>query len=366
MYEGFSGQARKAIQTAHRESVRLGYDYLGTEHLLLGILREGTSGLNKLLAAFGTDPGTAYRHVEAGLPRGTGPASWDKLPLTPRARQMLERAREAASELNHSCVGVEHLFVAIVEEQDSNAAQLMLQLGITPQILRKELACLPDPENRDWLVRSQPVAGEQRLSDPSAGDLESVVSPAPLPDLGTAVETGQPADSLDSAISAVPLPPTDAPPSDGGMTGAREGKIAVPDIQWTSVVERQLEALQVLVCALGGALIGAAGLGVLAALLMAFIGSLVGMVLIVVKSNLLARAVGLAAGATWGLLYGAENPVVAKSAIALPFLVLMGGGFGLLFGFCLGDWRKSMSPSPEPPIPPVDKPVDTFSEQTGV
>jgi hypothetical protein len=83
MYEGFSGQARKAVQLARDEAVRLRHDHLGTEHLVLGVLREGSQGVVKLLAAFGTDPEKAYRQVKAQPSQGSGGVSWDRLPRDP-------------------------------------------------------------------------------------------------------------------------------------------------------------------------------------------------------------------------------------------------------------------------------------------
>ncbi|HEY7428126.1 MAG TPA: Clp protease N-terminal domain-containing protein [Gemmataceae bacterium] len=363
MYEGFSGQARKAIQLAHREAARLGHDYLGTEHLLLGIAREGSSGVVKLFAAYNTDPEKIYRHIETSLSRGAGLVSWDKLPFTPGALRALEHARQAASELNHSCVGVEHLLLGAVWEPDSSAAQLLLPLGFTPQLLQKELADLPEPENRDWMLRPKPTVGQPALRDPSAGDLESVVS-------------------------AAPLPPTDAPPVGGGISGGQEGRISTADIQWTSVVQSQLEALQILVCVLGGALIGNAALGCFGAVLGGVVGSLVGSTLAAVKSNFLARAVGLVAGIVWGLLYGMGEPIVAEHfALTFPgkfgdtsqpsgdatlamrlaltlLLALVGGGFGLIVGWCLGDWRKLMGPPSQPPKTVSKESMETFTEKT--
>ncbi|HEY7152891.1 MAG TPA: Clp protease N-terminal domain-containing protein [Gemmataceae bacterium] len=340
MYEGFSGQARKAIQLAHREAARLGHDYLGTEHLLLGIVREGSSGVVQLLAVFGTDPEKVYRDVEAGLARGVGAANWDKLPFTPGALRALEHARAAALELNHTCVGTEHLLLGAVRESDSSAAQLLLSYGVTPELLHKELVCLPEPENRDWMLRPEPSVGLPAARDPSARDLESVVS-------------------------AAPLPSADAPSTEDWITGVREGRIGTPDIRLDiPVVARQLEALQVLVCALGGALIGAAWLEFFGAVMAAFVGALVGCLLIGVKSNFLARVVGLGAGIAWGWLYGTANPFLARNPVFILVLVLLGGGAGLIMGFCLGDWRKLMGHPPKPPKTIAEKPVETFTKKT--
>jgi hypothetical protein len=329
MYEGFSGQARKAIQLAHREAARLGHDYLGTEHLLLGVVREGSSGVVKLLAAFATDPEKVYRDIEASLPRGARLANWDILPYTPGALRALDHARAAAWELHHSCVGAEHLLLGVVREPDSSAAQLLQPFGVTPELLQKELAGLPEPENRDWMLRSESAVGLPAARDPSAGDLEAVVSPKALPS-------------------------ADSPARDSGITDSPEGPMPVPDVRLNiPVVERQLEALQVVLCIVVGSLLGAAQAGFFGASLTGFLGALVGCLLVGTKSNFLARLIGLAAGLTGGWLYGAGNFL----------LMLLGGGIGLVLGFCLGDWRKLMGPPPMTPKGPAKKTVETFTER---
>jgi hypothetical protein len=125
-----------------------------------------------------------------------------------------------------------------------------------------------------------------------------------------------------------------------------------------------LEALQVLVCALGGALIGVAWQGFFGAVLTAFGGALVGCLLIGVKSNFLARVVGLGAGIVWGWLYGSGHPILARNPVVILVLVLVGGGAGLILGFCLGDWRKLMGHPPKAPKTLAKKSVETITEKT--
>ena len=329
MYEGFSGQARKVIQLARREAARLGHDYLGSEHLLLGIAREGSPGVVQLLAAFGIDPEKVYRDVEAAIQRGVGAANWDKLPFTPGVLRALEHARAAAQGLNHTCVSAEHLLLGAVRESDSCAAQLLLSYGVTPELLLKELACFPEPENRDWMLRPEPTVGLPAARDPSIRDLEAVVSPEPLP-------------SVDSSAR------------DSAITARRKEPMPIPDIRLNiPVVERQVEALQVVLCTLVGSLIGGALAGLSGAALAGFVGSLVACLLIGTKSNLLARLAGLAAGLACGWLYSGRNFA----------LMLLGGGAGLILGFCLGDWRKLMGSPPRAPDNPVKETVETFTER---
>src|SRR5262249_7972602 len=144
LYAGFTGQARRAVHLAHREAERLHHDYLGTEHLLLGALQEGSGGLVQLLAACGPDPRAGDREVAPG----SGQSRWDQLPLTPSARRTFNCAREEASNLHHRCVGPEHLLLAVLREPDCQAVELLAPLGLTPAGLREAARSLPEPENR--------------------------------------------------------------------------------------------------------------------------------------------------------------------------------------------------------------------------
>jgi hypothetical protein len=104
---------------------------------------------------------------------------------------------------------------------------------------------------------------------------------------------------------------------------------------------------------LGGAFLGAPRLGIFGAMLAGFAGALVGCVLILTKSNFLARVLGLAGGVVCGWLYGEGNFVIAFVA----------GAAGLVLGYCLGDWRKLMSPTETPPESEEKKSVETFTER---
>src|SRR5262245_55702051 len=110
MYERFSGQARRAMQLARREAQRFRPDYLGSEHLLLGVLQE-TSEIARLLQPFNLNPETLYRAVEATVTPGSESPDWEQLPLTPRVKRALEYAEEEATGLNHPHVGPEHLLL---------------------------------------------------------------------------------------------------------------------------------------------------------------------------------------------------------------------------------------------------------------
>jgi ATP-dependent Clp protease ATP-binding subunit ClpA len=150
LYEGFSGQARRAVHLAHDEARRFKHDYLGTEHLLLGALKEGSDAVMRLLGTFGTDPAKLYHDVEAEIAHGSAAPAWDQLPLTPAARRTFGYAREEAAALRHPCVGPEHLLLAVLREPDGEAVRLLEPAGVTLMGARAAARQLPEPQNRDW------------------------------------------------------------------------------------------------------------------------------------------------------------------------------------------------------------------------
>src|SRR5262249_20861939 len=151
------------------------------EHLLLGVFREGSEGVAALLRGAGLDVEQAYREVESHLPRRTDGAFWVKLPLTPGAKRALQYALHEALTLHHRRGGPGHPLAGALQDPDSTAAQILVPLGLAADRLRDELAKLPEPENRDWMLRSQPVPGTPILADPSPRDLQAVVTEEVLP-----------------------------------------------------------------------------------------------------------------------------------------------------------------------------------------
>jgi ATP-dependent Clp protease ATP-binding subunit ClpA len=188
MYEGFSGQARRAVELAHEQAQHWNHRYLGTEHLLLGVLREEAGGAGRVLGACGVDPEGVAREAKRHLQlesagEGPGQLDWDKLPLTPSAKRVFRAAREASAELHHPCVGPEHLLAGMVRESECVAAEILQSLGLEPGALQRVLAELPAPDNRDWMLRPEPPAGAPAPGDPSARQLEALVAEEVLPPL---------------------------------------------------------------------------------------------------------------------------------------------------------------------------------------
>jgi ATP-dependent Clp protease ATP-binding subunit ClpA len=164
MFERFTDRARKVLALANQEAQRLRHEYIGTEHILLGLIEEGNgvgaSVLRNLDVAFER----IHKEVERLVRPGEVTAAVAKLPMTPRAHRALELAIEEARTLNHQNVGTEHLLLGLMQEQDGIAAQVLRNLGLKPEQVREEtllqLACEPD---------AGPNAGPPRGSDVIGG-----------------------------------------------------------------------------------------------------------------------------------------------------------------------------------------------------
>jgi len=143
----FTERVRKVLAHAREESARLHHEYVGTEHILLGLIREGGGVGFEVLEKLG-DPAAIRETVEATLKRGRSDVKvGPDLPYTSRAKKVLELAMAEARELNHSYVGTEHLLLGLLREEKGIAAQVLVHHGVTLDRARaKTLDLLSSPE----------------------------------------------------------------------------------------------------------------------------------------------------------------------------------------------------------------------------
>jgi len=142
VYERFTQNARKVMQLANQEGHRLNHDYIGTEHVLLGIIKEGSCVAAQVLKNLGLDLLTLRSEVEKLVsPAQQGPAL-GKLPHTPRLKKALEYAMEEARNLNHPEVGTEHLLLGLLREEEGLAAQVLRKLEVDVEAVRDETLSL--------------------------------------------------------------------------------------------------------------------------------------------------------------------------------------------------------------------------------
>src|SRR5436309_639725 len=141
MYERFTDRARKVMQLANQEAQRFNHEYIGTEHILLGLVKEGSGVAANVLKNLDIDLRKIRLEVEKIVQTGPGSemVTMGKLPQTPRAKKVIEYSIEEARNLNHNYVGTEHLLLGLLREQEGVAAQVLMNLGLKLEDVRQEV-----------------------------------------------------------------------------------------------------------------------------------------------------------------------------------------------------------------------------------
>ncbi|MEQ8318185.1 MAG: ATP-dependent Clp protease ATP-binding subunit [Phycisphaerales bacterium] len=139
MFERFTDRARKVMGLANQEAQRLNHEYIGTEHILLGLVKEGSGVGANVLKNLDVDLRKVRLEVEKLVKAGPEMVTMGKLPQTPRAKKVIEYAIEEARSLNHNYVGTEHLLLGLLREQDGVAAQVLRNLGLKLDEVREEV-----------------------------------------------------------------------------------------------------------------------------------------------------------------------------------------------------------------------------------
>jgi ATP-dependent Clp protease ATP-binding subunit ClpC len=136
MFERFTDRARRVVVLAQEEARMLNHDHIGTEHILLGLIREGEGVAAKALDSLGISPEAVRRQVEEIIGPGQQPPS-GQIPLTPRAKNVLELSLREALQLGHNYIGTEHILLGLIREGEGIAAQVLVKLG--PDLTRVRL-----------------------------------------------------------------------------------------------------------------------------------------------------------------------------------------------------------------------------------
>ena len=138
MNYNFTDRVRKVLAMAREEAIRLQHDYVGTEHMLLGLIREGEGVGAAVLTNLNVDLDQIHEQVEESVKKGKATIALGELPYTSRAKKVLEFAMVEARELSHSYVGTEHLLLGLLREEKGIAAQVLNSLGIGMEEARAE------------------------------------------------------------------------------------------------------------------------------------------------------------------------------------------------------------------------------------
>ena len=136
----FTDRVKKVMQLAREESVRLGNDYVGTEHLLLGLIREGDGVAVAVLKNLGIDLEDLARNIEKSISSSGGMMTIGQMiPFTPRAKKVLEIAAQEARAMSHKYIGTEHLLLALMKDHESAAATALANIGVEYDRVKEEI-----------------------------------------------------------------------------------------------------------------------------------------------------------------------------------------------------------------------------------
>jgi ATP-dependent Clp protease ATP-binding subunit ClpC len=138
MNYNFTDRVRKVLAMAREEAIRLQHDYVGTEHILLGLIREGEGVAAAVLMNLNVDLDQIHERIEESVRKGKATIALGELPYTSRAKKVLEYAMAEARDLNHSYVGTEHLLLGLLREEKGIAAQVLNSLGVSLEDARAE------------------------------------------------------------------------------------------------------------------------------------------------------------------------------------------------------------------------------------
>jgi ATP-dependent Clp protease ATP-binding subunit ClpC len=164
MFNRFTERARKVLVLAKEEARRFNHDYIGTEHILLGLIREGEGVACAVLQNAGVDLDRLRIEIEKLVSSGSVGSVLGDIPFTPRAKKALELAAEEARSLGHNYIGTEHILLGLLREEEGIASQVLFSLDVDLKRIKEEIAAL--------------LGGSSQISSSSNGPVASSKTPA--------------------------------------------------------------------------------------------------------------------------------------------------------------------------------------------
>jgi ATP-dependent Clp protease ATP-binding subunit ClpA len=237
LFERFTDRGRRVVVLAQEEARLLNHNYIGTEHLLLGLLHEGQGIAAKALDALGISLERVRQKLEEIIGQGDSPPSGN-IPFTPRAKKVLELALRESLQLGHNYIGTEHLLLGLLREGEGVAAQVLVKLGADLETVRKQVV---------ELVASY-TGSEEAIQDPFPP--KKVSSWKRIPD---EVRIPEPDEVRIPEEAPAPLCPT------CGSELADSIAIKKLDIEIEDEVEGESRSVQVFYCTICGRALGATG-----------------------------------------------------------------------------------------------------------
>ena len=189
MFERFTDRARRVVVLAQEEARMLNHNYIGTEHILLGLIHEGEGVAAKALESLGISLEAVRQQVEEIIGQGQEAPS-GHIPFTPRAKKVLELSLREALQLGHNYIGTEHILLGLIREGEGVAAQVLVKLGADLNRVRQQVIQL---------------LGEYQGQEPgaAAAGAEPQGGPAGRPERRQLAELRRRIESIDSRLSAI-------------------------------------------------------------------------------------------------------------------------------------------------------------------
>ena len=166
MFDRFTDRAKKVMNFARQEAQRFNHEYLGTEHILLGLIKEGEGVAAHVLKNMGIDMTKIRMEIEKIVKTGPSMVTMGQLPFTQMAKKVLELSMEEASSLSHNYIGTEHLLLGLIKENEGIAAQVLTNLGVKLEDVREEVL---DFLGADSIDESDESTMSEEGSAPSGG-----------------------------------------------------------------------------------------------------------------------------------------------------------------------------------------------------
>ncbi len=200
MFERFTDRAQRVIVLAQEEARAFDHDYVGTEHILLGLVHEGEGVAAKALESLGIGPDVVRQRIEEIIGRGQEPPT-GHIPFTPQAKKVMELSLREALRLGHNYIGTEHILLGLIREGDGVAARVLVMLGADLDRVRRQVMKLLHGRQADEPGPAGPAERELRLLPAVQARLEAIERRLAAIEqrAGTGPDTGD----LDRQIAAV-------------------------------------------------------------------------------------------------------------------------------------------------------------------
>ncbi len=197
MFERFTDRARRVVVLAQQEARELGHNYIGTEHILLGMVREGEGVAVEALKSLGISLETVRHQVEEMIGRGQDEPS-GHIPFTPRAKKVLELSLRESHQFGHRYIGTEHILLGVIREGEGVAAQVLIKLGADLSRVREQVLQILGAHAREAGAEGETaVTWEADPGLTGEREVRIVGSPAQLAEMITRLR------SIDARVAAI-------------------------------------------------------------------------------------------------------------------------------------------------------------------